>query len=140
MHVVKQNKWISLPLLNVARRRPGSMLLREGRAFCFCGNQGYGNNLNSIESLQTGAHTKWKLLPHDDRIPETSELAGVLLQNSILIFGGVNHSLYLNTDGELLKDRSGQELVPGAMCRGSFVERRGVVFAAGFNEIQEKWK
>ena len=49
---VDLNKWSVLAPLNSAREWPGSILLKSSMiAFCFSG-YGFGNTLNSIESLE----------------------------------------------------------------------------------------
>ena len=86
---MRRNKWGKLPLLNTARRFPGSILLQSKIAFCFCGHhQGLRDYLNSIESLQLDWNGNWTTLPRDNRIAKTFHLAAASLFNSIVLFGG----------------------------------------------------
>ena len=45
------NKWSDLPVLNVERHWPGSVMFKSRKIFCFCGSQDFEQDLNSIESL-----------------------------------------------------------------------------------------
>ena len=90
---VRANKWSGLPSLRTARQLPGSILLSSMRAFCFCGAQGSGTRLNSIESLQTNKDSKWKTLPLNRKIGKAFDLGAVKYGNKIVLFGGSSSPL-----------------------------------------------
>ena len=134
--------WISgVIFLNIARQWPGSvLLLKPQRAFCFCGTQGFKQDLNSIERLDKD----WKILPLDSKIAHTFFLAAVQFESKIVVFGGSTSASFntyiLSDEGELEGDLSADPLVPGYMCRGSCVAQDGKIYAVGFKEVKGNWE
>ena len=134
-YLVSVNKWVELPPLNIGRHFPGSLLLKSRRAFCFCGSHGPQNRVNSIESIQLAWEGEWKTLPLNGKIAKTYHLAAVPYLSRVMLFGGASHASYnmykLDEEGNLLEDLSGDPLIPGAMCQGSFVVEEGKLYAMG---------
>ena len=133
-----RNKWAELPRLNVARQRPGSILLRSDRAFSFCGYDSV--YFRSIEKLET-TRREWQILPINYEVWKTYNLAAVSYLNKIFLFGGES-TCYMNEfseEGELKKDLSGDSLIPGFMSTGSYLVYEGKLFAASYLEYQNFW-
>ena len=72
-YLVSSNKWVELPRLNQVRYYPRSVLLPSRKTFCFCGRAIVA--LNSIEWLQMDQSDKWTVLPLNDKIAQTYQLA-----------------------------------------------------------------
>ena len=73
-YLISSNKWSELPRLNSDRFCSGSVLLKSKRMFTFCGIKAY-QDLNSIESLQPGIESEWKILPVNYGIAKVAQLA-----------------------------------------------------------------
>ena len=141
---VASNKWGGLSCLNISRQWPGSILLKSMRAFCFCGNLGFGAILNWVETLQIESEAEWRLLPLEIKIAKTYHLAAASFHNKVLVFGGSNiasfNTLILSEEGDLLEDRSSDALIPGYMGEGSYCVHWGILYSIGQNFEQGKWK
>ena len=137
---IRSNKWLELPLLNEARKLPGSILLGSLRALCFCGYR--DSKLNSIESIQFGAETKWKVIRCN--VESNYHLACASFLNSIVVFGGVDHprncTYTFDEEGRLLARMEDTALIPGAMCLGSFKVKKKKLFAVGNIRLKTEWK
>ena len=99
-------------------------------AFCFCGSLS-----NSIETLEVKSGVKWKLLPFDERVMKDNSSAGVLFQNSILVFGGVGpkrgEMQRFSEKGELEQCLSHYPLIPKAMREGVYAVQNKKIYAVG---------
>ena len=143
-YFVGLNKWVGLPLLNVARRWPGSVVLESKRVFCFCGTQGGKEHLNSIERIEMGGGGgEWKLLPLNGEVAHSFQLSVVPYFNDILVFGGHSQASYImqafTSEGDLKQDLSVDPLIPGNMSQGAFVAQEGRIYAVGWRELKSKW-
>ena len=78
------NKWTTLAPLNIARNKPGTVVLESLRAFAFCGNQ--LSDLPSIERAEKGEN--WKIVAMNRKVASLSNLTLVSFRHSVLIFGG----------------------------------------------------
>ena len=144
-YFVAVNKWTVLPSLNTPRQWPASVLLKSGKAFCFCGHQGPSKRLNSIESIQPQSDEgKWKSLPLNNSVARGYNLVAVSFWNEITLFGGYLNGIYkmhsFTEEGELQRDLSSDPLIPGYMSRGAFVEQGGRMWAAGQRKLEKEWK
>ena len=63
-------------------------MLRNKRAYCFCGTQEYQLNLKSIETNQLDCDTKWTELPIIEKVDKVFHIGSVEFRGSILVFGG----------------------------------------------------
>ena len=141
---VSLQKWEELPSLNTGRQRPGSILLKSKRAFCFCGGNDMYTDLNSIESLEIEKETQWKTLTLNYQIAQTYHFAGVEFKNKIVVFGGHSYTssysaFIFSKEGELEQDLSQDSLTPEDMCQGSFTVQGGKIYAVGFSEVSSEW-
>lgn len=119
-YFVRQDKWIALPPLNHARHWPASCVLESRRAFCFCGAVSVKIFHNSIEMIDIGKQGQWKLLPLDERVAASYDLAAAVIENKIYVFGGRENTSYnmyaFNEEGELVQDFSDLVDIPGMMA------------------------
>lgn len=76
----------------------------------------------------------------DSGIRKSFHLSALLTEGGILVFGGSPSAKYccylLSEAGELVKDFSSDPLIPGAMCIGAYVKRKGKVFAVGKRRVR----
>ena len=142
---VDRNKWEALAPLITPRMWSGSILLKSRRAMCFCGTQG-NVEVNSIEKIELETESEWKALPRNEEIAQTGQLAAVSFHNKIALFGGIDHASFnmyiLSEDGGLEQDLSSDPLIPGGMNQGTYLVKKGQIYAVGWRKLgnEEKWR
>ncbi len=107
----------------------------ELKCFVFCGYNGKGHELNSIELLLPKRQTEWLRLPLDERLAKMDNVAAVPFQGAVLLFGGnldAGHYMYvLGEDGRLKQDLSALEAIPGGMSQCPYFLQGARLYTAG---------
>ena len=108
----------------------------------FCGYNGKGKELNSIESLQLRRISEWIRLPLNETVKKLDNMAAVPFQGNVVVFGGncdAGHSMYLfGDDGKLKQDLSSLESIPGGMSQSPYVVHNGKIFTIGSLKDEQK--
>ena len=85
-----------------------------------------------------GKEGEWQVLPLNENIAKTCDLAAVALSGKILLFGGSSNASYnmylLSEEGALLEDLSGIPNIPGYMCTGPVVVQEGKIYVVGWRD------
>lgn len=70
--------------------------------------------------IDIGKQGQWKLLPLDERVAASYDLAAAVIENKIYVFGGRENTSYnmyaFNEEGELVQDFSDLVDIPGMMA------------------------
>ena len=134
-YLVELNKWATLSSLRIGRQNPGAVLLRSKRLFCFCGTQRRECYLNSVESIQLGSESEWKLLPLDNKVALVKEVAVVSLRGRVVLLGddwlAAPHIQVFSEEGSLIACLPSATFTPGSIKHGMYVMRDGKVYAVG---------